>query len=86
MHTISLGTLQQHATDQGGALCIVKMQDGKITGWIIATDMHDARRRAEAAWEHDLAAVLYRMEFTPSPGLHELSMPPGAPEYVMLVQ
>jgi len=62
-------------------ICILKMQGGEITGWIIANDIPDARRYAEAALQGDLAGQLYRMEFTPTQGKHEL---PGG--YVMLVQ
>lgn len=43
-----------------------------VTGWIIAEDIPSARRAAEAAFEHDLAAELYKMEFTPTVGKHIL--------------
>lgn len=45
---------------------------GEIEGWIIATDMHDARRQAEAAGQRDLAELCYRMEWMPPPGKHEI--------------
>lgn len=50
-------------------ICILKYELGKITGWIIATDPHDARRQVDYTEERNyLAAELYRMEFTPAPG------------------
>lgn len=52
----------------------------EIDGWIIATDIHDARRKADAAVVRDLAECLYRMDFMPQPGKHVL--PTG---HVMLV-
>jgi len=55
-------------------ICVVKQdQTGEITGWFTAVDMHDARRRAQAAFQPDLAAQFYRMEFTPTPGKHKLA-------------
>jgi len=60
-------------------ICIVKLVQGKIEGWIIASDVHEARRRAMAAGHHDLASTLYGIEF-PRPGKTEL---PGG--YTMLV-
>lgn len=62
-------------------LCILKMIGGEVTGWIIASDVHEARRLAHDADERDLAGHLYRMEFTPPPGRYEL--PTG---HLMLVQ
>lgn len=57
----------------------------EISGWIIASDVHDARRQAEAAGEHQLAATLYSIEF-PAPGRHELSPGRiGECRYLMLV-
>lgn len=53
-------------------LCILKIENGEIKGWIIAHDVHDARRQADAAFERELAAELYRMEFVPPAGKHEL--------------
>lgn len=53
-------------------ICIIKTQDGEITGWIIGADTHDLRRKAEGAGEHQLAAILYSMEFPP-PGKHILT-------------
>ncbi len=50
-----------------------------IDGWIIAHDVHDARRQAENAAENDLASALYAIEF-PRPGKHQL--PTG---HIMLV-
>lgn len=43
-----------------------------IAGWIIATDVHDARHQAQMAFEADLAAELYRWEW-PTPGKHQLT-------------
>lgn len=54
-------------------ICILKVKpgeavtppasaEGMIDGWIIATDVHDARRQAYAAGEHDLAGELERRE------------------------
>ena len=51
-----------------------------IDGWIIATDMHDARNKAPAAGAVALAAELYPREFMPKPGKYLI-----APGYVMLV-
>lgn len=51
----------------------------EIGGWIIATDVHDARRQAEAAFDNALAHCLYGMEF-PKPG--KTVLPTG---HVMLV-
>lgn len=39
-------------------LCILKMDGSRITGWIIATNLQDAIRRSEAAWESELALEL----------------------------
>ncbi len=44
----------------------------EIDGWIIATDLHDARRQAHGAMDHALSSALYRMEFEPSPGKYPL--------------
>jgi hypothetical protein len=52
-------------------ICIVKIESGEIKGWIIATDTHDARRKAGGALLNDLAEKLYRIEF-PKPGKHDL--------------
>lgn len=63
-------------------ICILKMSGlGAIEGWIIAADTHDARRLAESAGERDLASALYRMEFAPQPGKHQIT-----PQHIMLVQ
>lgn len=54
-------------------ICILKRdQDKEIEGWILASDVHDARRQAHAALENELAGELYRMEFDPPPGRHKL--------------
>lgn len=51
-------------------LCILKYEHSRITGWIIATDPHDARRQADNIGERSLAAALYRLEFTPRLGAY----------------
>lgn len=56
-------------------LCILKMENGEIKGWIIATDVHAARRQAEASFNRELADELYRMEFTPPPGKYPMKTP-----------
>jgi len=58
-------------------ICILKMNGHEIEGWIIATDVDDARRQAA---DQSLAATLYRMGFVPRPGKYPLS---GG--YLMLV-
>ena len=68
-------------------LCIVKISsDAKITGWIIANDVAEARRMAQGAGDQALAGALYRMEFTPQTGAHELGVGDFSGRYVMLVQ
>lgn len=53
-------------------LCIVHLTpDKEIDGWFIATDTHDARRKASAIGAHDLASQMYGLEFVRS-GKHEL--------------
>jgi hypothetical protein len=45
------------------SVCIITRDaSGEIVGWIIAEDCADARRQAQAALDHELASVLYRME------------------------
>jgi hypothetical protein len=61
-------------------LCIVRIENGELKGWIIATDVHDARRRAQAAFDNDLAQRLSGIEF-PTSGRHDLGN-----GYTMLVQ
>lgn len=41
-----------------------------LEGWIIATDLPDARRQAHAAGEQRLASLLYATEFEPPSGKH----------------
>ena len=61
-------------------------QAPEISGWIIATDVHDARRQAESAGEHDLASHLYTRHEFPQPGRYELMAGGyGMARYVMLV-
>ena len=59
-------------------------QASEISGWIIATDVHDARRQAESAGEYDLASYLYANTEFPRPGRHELLV--SMTRYVMLVR
>lgn len=55
-------------------LCIVRTDPNtkEITGWIIAVDIDEARRQAQAAMDRELTAVLYRMTFMPQPGKYEV--------------
>lgn len=55
-------------------MIVIIKQDAvkEIVGWIIATDVHDARRQAAAAFDHVLASELYRHEFLPA-GKHRLA-------------
>jgi hypothetical protein len=63
-------------------ICVVKQgMDGEITGWMMGADVPDLRRRAEQTFDHDLAALFYQMEFTPTPGKHVI-----APGITMLVE
>ncbi len=55
-------------------LTIIKIENNEPTGWIVASDVHDARRQIPMGDEWQwLAQELYRMEFTPPPGKHRLS-------------
>lgn len=58
-------------------MCLIKIQNGQITGWILGTDVHDLRRKAP---DEATAAMLYRMEFPPT-GKHDLG-----DGYFLLVQ
>jgi hypothetical protein len=47
-------------------ICILKLNEyatgiDSITDWIIATDIDDARRQAQAAFDNDLAQYLYTL-------------------------
>lgn len=54
-------------------ICILEIDEHKeIKGWIIATDLQDARRQLPFD-DRDLAAVLSRMEVEPPTGKHQLS-------------
>ena len=67
-------------------ICILKRDPNdrnEVMGWIIAQDLHDARRQAHQAMETQLAAILYRREFEPPAGQYEL--PINGPRYTMLV-
>jgi hypothetical protein len=58
----------------------------EIAGWIIASDVHDARRQAESIGDNDLAAYLYSSTEFPRPGRHELLVQGfSMARYVMLV-
>jgi hypothetical protein len=63
-------------------ICIVDIQGGEPTGWILATDIHDARRKADDAGRRDIAEWCYRQEFDPGPGATQL---PGMPNVWVLV-
>ncbi len=52
-------------------ICILKIENGEPTGWIIATDVDDARRQAYGAGEGELANLLYTV-YDVAPGKHEL--------------
>ncbi len=54
-----------------------------IAGYIIASDIHEARQAAQSAGLHQLAAILYHIEF-PKPGKHPIQ--DGLKQYIMLVQ
>ena len=49
-------------------MCIVRLNNGEITGWMIGTDPHDLRRSCA---DPSLAEKLYRLEF-PARGKHDL--------------
>lgn len=53
-------------------ICILKLESGAPAAWITATDMHDARRKAEAQGDMALAEICYRMEFMPPPGMYSI--------------
>lgn len=53
----------------------------QISGWIIATDLDDARRQAQSAGALSLADALYRA-YGPTPMLGKHLLPGG---YLMLV-
>lgn len=38
---------------------------GEIVGWMEGADTHELRRKAQAQFNNDLAATLYRIEFPP---------------------
>lgn len=60
-------------------VAILKIEDGDIKRWVLATDIHDARRQVTYD-DQELAAHLYRMDLYAAPGKHEL--PTG---HIMLV-
>jgi hypothetical protein len=39
---------------------------GQITGWMIASDIHELRQRAEQAWGTDIASTSYALGSPPS--------------------
>ena len=57
-------------------ICILRLEElspntqAQPTGWIIATDLDDARRQAQGNGEMDLAQKLYTMYETPPAGKH----------------
>ena len=62
-----------------GRICILKMEGGRITGWIIAADIRDACQQASANGEKYLAVRLFAEE-SPRPGKYDLGQ-----GYTMLV-
>ena len=52
-----------------------------VEGWLIASDIHDARRQAHTAGLGQLACELYQIELEPSPGKYQLQ----TPGFLMLV-
>lgn len=68
-------------------ICIITRnpETQEIDGWIIATDVADARRQADMARDRNLAELLYRME---GPLEHTLppqqDLPLPGPRYTML--
>jgi hypothetical protein len=38
---------------------------GDITGWMIGSDIHELRQRAERAWGTDIASTLHALEHPP---------------------
>lgn len=60
-------------------ICIVKIKNNEAdnspepTAWILAHDIHDARKQAYDASERDLAAQLYQVPDNVKPGSYELS-------------
>lgn len=66
-------------------ICILKLDlNNDIAGWIMAYDVPEARRCAQSAGEYELASALYRMEFAPRSGKHELTVNSYPHRYVML--
>ncbi len=59
-------------------ICIIGMDKGtpntnpQPTGWIIATDIDDARRQAESIGDTQLAQWLYSQHYDPQPGKYDL--------------
>lgn len=63
-------------------ICVVKQDaGGRIMGWMMGSDMHDLRRRAQQTFDNELAEIFYRMEFAPPRGKHTI-----APGITMLVE
>lgn len=62
-------------------ICVLRISDDKqITGWMIAADVPEARRRAHAIGDSALAEDLDQQATTPPSGKYEL---PGG--HVLLV-
>lgn len=58
-------------------ICILKIEAGELKGWILASDVNEARRKAEGAWQTELADALRRIEAPPKgktilPGGHTM--------------
>jgi hypothetical protein len=43
---------------------------GEITGWMIASDIHELRHRAEQAWGTDIASTSYALDTPPLGATH----------------
>lgn len=54
-------------------IAIISMLDGEITGWLFATDPHDARRQMTILNESNFAQWFYSNEFL-RPGKYELGL------------
>ena len=60
-------------------VCIIHFVNGEISGWFIASDTYDAKRKATAIGAHELARTLHTIEWL-NPGKYEL-----LPGFVALV-
>ena len=49
-------------------MCLVRLADGEITGWLIGTDIYDLRQKAQ---DRETGALLSGADF-PEAGKHDL--------------